>query len=81
MVPQQIKIFILMYLLLINSSFSGANNSKSIIGMELTNYTPNNQDEVMMMKGINRKLLMKVDAMLDYQDPGANPIHDPRKGH
>ena len=33
----------------------------------------------MMMKG--RKLLIKVDAMLDYQDPGPNPSHDPRKWH
>ena len=39
-----------------------------------------------MLKVIKgRKLLIiKVDAMLDYQGPGANPVHDPpppRKGH
>lgn len=31
-----------------------------------------------MMKG--RKLLLALDAMLDYQEPGANPGHEPRKG-
>ncbi|XP_062119607.1 uncharacterized protein LOC133834120 [Humulus lupulus] len=87
MVSQQIiiKIFILMYLLLlINPSFSEGSadhdhhNFKSITtGLELiTNTTPNQE---VMMKG--RKLLIKVDAMLDYQDPGPNPSHDPRKGH
>lgn len=32
---------------------------------------------IIQMKG--RKLI-KVEAMLDYQDPGPNPIHEPRKG-
>ncbi|PON92862.1 hypothetical protein TorRG33x02_114600 [Trema orientale] len=83
MLPQQIKIFILMYLLLINSSFSaeGADHDNfKGSGMKLTN-TPDH--ELMLMKAMNigRKLLITVDAMLDYQDPGANPVHDPHKGH
>lgn len=31
----------------------------------------------MQLKG--RKLI-KLDAMLDYQGPGANPVHEPPKG-
>lgn len=34
---------------------------------------------VQMIKG--RKLLMELDAMLDYQEPGANPGHEPHKGN
>lgn len=36
---------------------------------------------LMKMMKLGRKLLIKVDAMLDYQEPGPNPTHDPRKGH
>ncbi|PRQ16622.1 hypothetical protein RchiOBHm_Chr7g0186221 [Rosa chinensis] len=71
MVPQ-VKIFIILLVLLFDISVISADNNYKE-GMELT-YTSGRK----MIKG--RKLFMELDAMLDYQDPGANPGHEPHKG-
>ncbi|KAH0975057.1 hypothetical protein GBA52_016956 [Prunus armeniaca] len=47
-------------------------------GTELTYSSGHEVNIIEMMKG--RKLLLALDAMLDYQEPGANPGHEPRKG-
>ncbi|KAF3448744.1 hypothetical protein FNV43_RR09457 [Rhamnella rubrinervis] len=69
-----IKTFILLYLLF-NFSFSGRADNYFNDGVELNNPT----DEVMNMHLKGRKLMIKVDAMVDYQDPGPNPTHEPPK--
>ncbi|EXC14458.1 hypothetical protein L484_007825 [Morus notabilis] len=77
-----IKIFILTCLLLFNSSVSGgADYFKGSTAMEeLTNTPYHKVMTINLMKG--RKLMnLQVDATLDYHDPVANPIHDPKKGN
>jgi hypothetical protein len=35
---------------------------------------------VKVMIQLKARKLIGLEAMLDYQDPSANPIHDPKKG-
>ncbi|ONI07522.1 hypothetical protein PRUPE_5G125500 [Prunus persica] len=75
MLPQ-VKIFIILFLLFDLPISGRADNFKD--GMELTYSSGHEVNIIEMMKG--RKLLLALDAMLDYQEPGANPGHEPRKG-
>ncbi|KAF3956199.1 hypothetical protein CMV_018658 [Castanea mollissima] len=67
-----IKIFILILLLVPVCSSSGRANSFND-GTEQT-YQPR---EVIIQMKIRK--LIGADAMLDYTDPGPNPIHEPPK--
>ncbi|XP_070679342.1 uncharacterized protein [Malus domestica] len=78
MLPQ-VKICIIL-LLLFNFSVSGTADSFKD-GMELT-YSSGPELEVVNPQKIKagRKLLISLDAMLDYHEPGPNPGHEPHKG-
>ncbi|KAM1536045.1 hypothetical protein TB2_014585 [Malus domestica] len=71
MLPQ-VKIFML--ILLFNFSVSGRADRFNY-ELELTSSSGHEQ----MITG-GRKLLISLDAILDYQEPGPNPSHEPHKG-
>ncbi|KAH7513699.1 hypothetical protein FEM48_Zijuj11G0008800 [Ziziphus jujuba var. spinosa] len=75
MIPHQIKIFILLCLLIL--SFSGRVDSFKNGVEPIDNPSGHEVMNIIQIKG--RKLI-KVEAMLDYQQPGPNPTHEPRKG-
>ncbi|XP_030501880.2 uncharacterized protein LOC115717082 [Cannabis sativa] len=74
-----IKISLLIFLLLFLNMFSGKVEGFGH-GERKPQYLPKNKGIVDEKKIMMRKLLISVDAILDYDRPGPNPKHEKRPG-